>query len=81
LIFADPEGGDRQFHVRCWPLKTGILGFCPGNGCDVCDAGPIYGYRGGYVLLPEDESLFLDDLPCSRTENRSAANFALQRTA
>ena len=75
LIDSDPEGGDREFHQKNYDLKNGILGYCPGNGCDIADENKIlYTLGGGYVILPEDNSnCFVDELPVFKT-GRSGPN-------
>lgn len=69
LIYSDPENGDREFHQKNYSLNNGILGFCPGNGCDIVNSNKIlYTFGGGYVILPEENtSCRVDELPVFKT--------------
>ena len=67
LIYTNPEKRDFEFHNTSYPIKNGIIGYCPGNGCDIYENNILYQQNNGYVILSENK--YIDDLTEYRCTN------------
>ena len=68
LIVVHPELGSEAFRAISYHRSIGFTGFGPGSGCDTDGKHILYTIHGGYVFLPVQEGVNVDDLPVFRAE-------------
>jgi hypothetical protein len=67
LLVADPKN-EPKIRTVFYTKRTGFTGFGPESGCDTDGRNIFYTMGGGYVLLPAEDGICVDDLTICRPE-------------